>query len=127
MEMLKSFWKEFSINDIHDYDYYVVGSYLSNKKSNDLDIVVTGKLKNNLKSIFVIIDKIAKEKNIPIHFWWQEDIAFKKNRNMIKLTVHPKSPNWKVENDLYVRPVKDNWVNHCAECEPRPKLIKDII
>lgn len=67
-------WKDFSSYNIHNYEYYLVGSFINKTQARDVDLIVTGDIKEDLSYILSLARIKGAENKIMIDVKYQNKI-----------------------------------------------------
>ena len=61
LKKLIKWWKAFSDFNVHGYEYYLVGGFINKQKTKDIDIVVTGNVRDDLGIILTLGKMLGPE------------------------------------------------------------------
>ena len=117
LKKLIKWWKAFSDFNIHNYEYYLVGGIINKKKTKDIDVVVTGNVRDDLGIILTLGEMLGEKDNILIDIFWSDVLdpfpngEYKplvkiRNFNKLKITKNNKTNIYdyggtKISDDLY--------------------------
>tara|TARA_Y100000004_G_C8906424_1_gene408927 strand:+ start:473 stop:979 length:507 start_codon:yes stop_codon:yes gene_type:complete len=117
LKKLIKWWKVFSSFNVHRYDYYLVGGFINKQKTKDIDIVVTGDVKDDLSIILTLGKMLGEKDDILIDMFWSDVLdpfpnnEYKplikiRNFNKLKITRNNKTKIYdyggtKISDDLY--------------------------
>jgi hypothetical protein len=83
-ELFLKWWERFSLFNIHDYEYYLVGGFINKKETKDIDIIVKGDINDKLKPILNLAKKTGLKDGLLIDMFWCNNFYDHKNYKPIK-------------------------------------------
>ena len=83
-ELFLKWWEMFSLFNIHDYEYYLVGGFINKKDTKDIDIIIQGNINKKLRLILNLAKLIGLKDGLLIDMFWCDNFYDHKNYKPIK-------------------------------------------
>ena len=71
-ELFLKWWERFSLFNIHDYEYYLVGGFINKKDTKDIDIIIQGNINKKLRLILNLAKLIGLKDGLLIDMFWSD-------------------------------------------------------
>jgi len=83
-ELFLKWWEMFSLFNVHDYEYYLVGGFINKKDTKDIDIIIQGNINKKLRLILNLAKLIGLKDGLLIDMFWCDNFYDHKNYKPIK-------------------------------------------
>ena len=91
-EALNIWWNDFKKFDIKGYKFYIVGGFLNKNKTKDIDILVKGPIKKELREVLELGRMLGEQENILIDIFWSNRVHkhpnYTKEKRIRTFTLH---------------------------------------
>ena len=73
-EALDIWWNDFKNLNTKGYEFYIVGGFLNKNKTKDIDILVKGPIKKELREVLELGRMLGEQENILIDIFWSNRV-----------------------------------------------------